>query len=218
MCTGVWRDVSKVPTFAAAFQVSSLFRIFFHGRRHALSSPVARFALAVLWLFSACGVHAATLERLSIEDMVEKSTAIVRGRVTHSFAAAQGSLIYTHFTVQVLDRFKGPERPTMEVLVPGGVANGVRQSFPGVPRLAPGKEYMLFLWTGRKGVTQVIGFTQGVFELRAAQGDQMAVRSASSEPVIDRATGTLAADQRVEMRLRDLADRIRTHLTKGPAR
>ena len=47
----------------------------------------------------------------------------------------------------------------------GGVAGGIRQSVSGAPELKPGQEYVLFLWTSRSGLTQVIGLSQGLFQL-----------------------------------------------------
>ena len=49
----------------------------------------------------------ATLERLSLDDMITRSTTIVRGKVTASWAAFTGSVIYTHYQIQVSEQFKG---------------------------------------------------------------------------------------------------------------
>ena len=49
--------------------------------------------------------------------------------------------------------------------MPGGVVNGIRQSVTGAPELKPGQEYVLFLWTSRSGLTQVIGLSQGLFKV-----------------------------------------------------
>ncbi len=70
-------------------------------------------------------MSAATLERLGMDEMIEKSTAIVRGRVTGQRAAFRGPVIYTHFSVQVLERWKGVESAQVEVAVPGGAARGL---------------------------------------------------------------------------------------------
>ena len=45
----------------------------------------------------------ATLEQLSLNDMVQKSTAIVRGTVAASHAEARGLISYTHYTIGVTD-------------------------------------------------------------------------------------------------------------------
>ena len=107
----------------------------------------------------------ATLELLSLNDLISKSTAIVQGRVTASAAAASGSIIYTHYQVTVEQQWKGNAQTTFDVLVPGGAVNGLRQTYPGTPQLLPGQDYVLFLWTNSRKLTFTIGFTQGVFIL-----------------------------------------------------
>src|SRR6267378_8502474 len=46
-------------------------------------------------------LQCATLERLSLDDMIVKSTAIVRGKVTATYAALSGPIVYTHYNLQV---------------------------------------------------------------------------------------------------------------------
>ena len=60
---------------------------------------------------------------------------------------------------------EGPAQSTIDVMVPGGTAKGMRQTYPGVPQLVTGKQYVLFLWKSSKGATYPMGFTQGVFNL-----------------------------------------------------
>ena len=53
----------------------------------------------------------ATLERLTLDDLIAKSTAIVRGKVTARYASFRGPIIYTHYEVQVSQRAaEGNER------------------------------------------------------------------------------------------------------------
>src|ERR1700736_3721117 len=91
---------------------------------------------------------ATTLERLTLDDMAQKSTAIVRARVTGSHAGTRGTNIYTYFELQVIESWKSAEKTsgptTTEVAVPGGAFDGVRQSVTGAPELKPGQEYVLF--------------------------------------------------------------------------
>jgi hypothetical protein len=163
-------------------------------------------------------LQCATLERLSLEEMITKSTAIVRGKVTDSWAAFSGPAIYTHYTIQVAERFKGTGGNSVDVVVPGGVANNLRQVFPGAPALSHGEEYVFFLWTSRAGLTQVIGLTQGLFSLPAgAAPDPVATRSASQELMLDRQTGRPVKDQTLTMRLSELRARIASTLGNGQA-
>ncbi|MBI4877149.1 MAG: hypothetical protein HY822_21150 [Acidobacteria bacterium] len=154
---------------------------------------------------------AATLEKLTLDDMVEKSTAIVRGKVLGMARVTQsGPLIYTHWKVQVGERWKGPVAGEVEVVTPGGVLGGMRQVFPGVPALEAGSEYVMFLWTGKSNRTHVIGLSQGLFDLKAdAAGNPMVSRTASAEVMLDPKTGREVGDEAVRMRLSELDGRIR---------
>ncbi|MGH9665509.1 MAG: hypothetical protein ACRD9L_13880, partial [Bryobacteraceae bacterium] len=80
-----------------------------------------------LCLAAATVASGATLERLSLDDMIVKSTAIVHARVTGSYAAASGRMIYTHYTIQVSESLKGKAAGAMDVAVPGGAAKGFQQ-------------------------------------------------------------------------------------------
>lgn len=160
--------------------------------------------------------HGATLARLSLDEMISQSTAIVRGRVTGSSAAVSGTIIYTNYSIQVTEQFKGSAQSLITVAVPGGVANNRRQTFPGSPEFKSGDEFVFFLWTGKSGKTQIIGLTQGLFRLSAnATGDAVATRAASAELMLDRATGEPVRDQAVIMNLSDLRAHIASVLGAG---
>ena len=98
--------------------------------------------------------------------MTQKSTAIVRARVTgsHAGTAAEPTSTRTSSS-RCWKPGSRPDTGTTEVAVPGGVVNGIRQIVAGAPELKPGQEYVLFLWTSRSGLTQVIGLSQGLFKL-----------------------------------------------------
>src|ERR1700689_3728669 len=118
--------------------------------------------ILVFWAFGSGA--AATLQQLSMDQMTQRSTAIVRARVTGSSASLTGSTIYTHYKLQISETWKGV--PGTEVMLPGGVAGGYRQSFPGVPSLQTGAEYVLFLWkSSSTGITHVVGLSQGIFSI-----------------------------------------------------
>jgi hypothetical protein len=156
---------------------------------------------------------AATLERLSLDDMIAKSTAIVHGRVTGSYSAFRGSVIYTHFKVSVLEQYKGTPLSTADVLVPGGTAQGIRQTYPGTPQLAAGQEYLLFLWTSSAGATYTLGFTQGVFTLpKDSSGQSLAVREPTTETILDPVTGDPVKDEPIRMPLAKLTAYISARL------
>jgi hypothetical protein len=154
-----------------------------------------------------CLAPAATLRQLSMDQMTQSATAIVRARVTGVSASFIGSTIYTHYKLQILETWKGFPGP--EVMLPGGTANGYKQSVPGVPALKPGTEYVMFLWTSSStGITHLVGLTQGVFNvLQQADGTMVAARDQIGETMLD-ATGGAVQDQAVRMSLSDMKTRV----------
>jgi hypothetical protein len=168
-------------------------------------SRLPGFAVALcLWT---CGTASAvTLEQLSLDGMAQSATAIVRARVTNSSASFTGSTIYTHYKLQTSETWKG--FPASEVLVPGGTANGYRQSFPGVPELQAGTEYVLFLWTSSTGITHLVGLSQGIFNVaQLTDGTLQVSRPQIAETMLD-GNGRKVTDQAVKMLLNDMKSRI----------
>lgn len=161
--------------------------------------------IIVLWYCAAA--TAATLQQLTLDQIVQSATAIVRARVTSSSASFTGSTIYTHYKLQISETWKGT--PGAEVLLPGGVAGGYRQSFPGVPALQTGSEYVLYLWTSPKtGITQIVGLSQGIFNVtKLTDGSLQVGRSKIGETMLD-ATGHPVRDQAVQMQLSAMKSRV----------
>ncbi len=154
-------------------------------------------------LVLAGGLAAATLEYLSLDQMARKSTLIVRGRVAGSTTLQRGSVLYTMYQVEVLDRWKGSPLGQVSVAVPGGVSEGARQTFSGAPKLAAGREYVFFLWAGRSAMNQVMGLSQGVFDIERGTQGAFALRAPSSETMLD-ASGRTVQDEAVRIPLADL--------------
>jgi hypothetical protein len=171
--------------------------------------------LAFIVILSACcTAAAATLQQLTLDQMTQSATAIVRTRVTGSSASFTGSTIYTHYKLQTTETYKG--FPAAEVLLPGGVAKGMRQSFPGVPALQTGTEYVLFLWTSPStGITHLVGLTQGLFNVgQLSDGTVQVSRPGVGENMLD-AAGRPVKDPALQMALADLKTRIVTTVTAG---
>jgi hypothetical protein len=154
-------------------------------------------------------LECATLERLSLDDMINRSTTIVRGTVTASWAAVTGSVISTHYQIQVSERFKGTAQNSVEIMVPGGTVNGLHFNPSGSPVLHQGDEFVFFLWTSSRGVTWITGLTQGLFALSAdGATERMATRSASRELMLDPETARPVKDTALIMSLNALRSRI----------
>jgi hypothetical protein len=162
-----------------------------------------RIASFIPVLILASMAQAVTLRLLSLDDMTQKSTDIVYARVLDSYGAQQGSTIYTHYHVQVIDTMKRSTQIT-EIMLPGGVANGFRQTFAGVPSLIPGKAYLMFLWAGPVGSPQLTGLTQGLFDVASdTHGNLIGSRPRTTEQLLD-ASGKAVTDLPLTIKLQEL--------------
>ncbi|MSV34642.1 MAG: hypothetical protein EXQ47_03465 [Bryobacterales bacterium] len=156
---------------------------------------------------------ATTLQQLSLGEMARQSTAIVRGRVFQSRTMLRNGAVYTLYRIETLETLKSdPSRPAAsEVAVPGGIAGGIRQPVVGAPTLRGGSEYILFLWTGRSGLTQITGLSQGLFSIQSGT----ARREAASERMLD-AAGRPVRDTARVMPVTQLKAQITQAVRNGP--
>jgi len=158
---------------------------------------------------------ATILQRLTLDEMAQKSTSIVRAKVTGSSEIIRGGEIFTTYKFDVLQSLKSGPR-VREVAVPGGVAGGMRQAVAGAPTLRAGLEYVLFLWTSRSGLTQLMGMSQGLFSVeRTTTGDLLASRSAAGEQMLDLA-GHAVRDEAVSIPLAELKAKVSKALAVVP--
>jgi hypothetical protein len=167
-----------------------------------------------LALWAVSSLFSTTLEKLSLDDMILKSTEIVRGKVTGIGSLRRGALIVTQVSVSVSERWKGGEASTVEVFLHGGTFQGLRQTFSGTPELREGGEYVFFLWAGKSGNRQIIGLSQGVLDIQSpvaaskpAQPGALAVRAAIPG-MLDPATHREVADAGISIPLDQLRSRV----------
>jgi hypothetical protein len=160
---------------------------------------------------------ATTLLKMSMNDLILQSTAIVRARVTGTRTAAIGKDIYTYYQLQVSDTLKKGAILPAEFAVPGGVYGNLRQIGIGSPVFTEGQEYVLFLWTGRSGMTQVIGLSQGSFKLTLdSTGAAVLNRPAVADQMLDK-SGKPVTDAPVTMKWSELRETIAKTLQKPVA-
>lgn len=183
------------------------------GSAHANTKVVSRFLrIAMLLLPGAAPLSGVSMQQLSMDDLAVKSTAIVQGRVTDSYTATNGPTVYTHYHLAVVDTWKGTAGATVDVALPGGTAGGIRQTYPGVPQLAIGRTYVIYLWTSpATGITMPTGFSQGIF----AVGSDTASRSATAELMLDSTGRRPVRDSAISMRLADMKRGVAAALAKS---
>ena len=165
-------------------------------------------------LVSLCGTgYAATLEKLSVDEMSAQSTLIVRGRITGCAGETLGAVIYTRCLAMVTEVWKGQAGTSVAFVVPGGRANGLIQRFSGAPQFSPGGEHVLFLWAGKSGLHQIIGLSQGKFDVQQTPTGATARRAATSERMLSRA-GDPVQDEAIQISVNELRSRV-AQVTRG---
>jgi hypothetical protein len=162
----------------------------------------------IVWTLAAIlPAPATTLRRASLDDLIQTSTSIVRARVAGSITTQQGPLVYTHYTIQVLDRWKGTVADQVDVQVPQAA---------GAPQFTKGAEYVLFLWTGPSGANHVLGLTQGALDVtKDAVGNTIVIRQPTEAMVLDPVTGASGSLDPVQMKLSDFANRVSSALGRN---
>jgi hypothetical protein len=172
-----------------------------------MAKQLMRVAIFVFLSCAGIPARATILQQLTLDDMARKSTSIVRARVTGSSELVRGADVFTIYKFETLETLK-PGPAAREVAVPGGVAGGMRQVVAGAPTLRAGREYVLFLWTSRSGLTQVMGMSQGLFSVeRATAADAQASRAAAGEQMLD-AAGRAVRDEPLSMPLTELKAKV----------
>ncbi len=148
---------------------------------------------------------ATTLERLTLDQMVAKSTMIVRGKVLDAASQRRGSIIYTVYRLSVTERIKGATgQSVVEVYLPGGTYGGYRQTFAGTPVLTAGAEYVVFIWASPKSTNEVIGLGQGVFDVKLGSTGELVLSRGPLEADVVDALGRKVDDQGYKLTLQKL--------------
>ena len=151
---------------------------------------------------------ATTLQRLSVDDLVEKSTGVVRATAKPENSFQRNGMIYTSYRLEVRESLKGNPVTELEVVVPGGDYQGLHQTVTGSPELRTGIEYVVFYWTGPSGMNYIVGLGQGLFEVhKDISGEVVLKRRAMSSEVFGTERGG-EPDHGLALRWRELRDKL----------
>jgi hypothetical protein len=153
--------------------------------------------LAALVLFAAPrAAEAGTAVRMDVPALVDGSGIVLEARVLSARAVQAGNgLICTEYVLSVDRTFWGAPQALRTVRLPGGaLPDGRGLAVPGVPRLAPGEDTILFLSPeGQGGFSMPVGLSQGRFRVVTdpATGARTLVRSQAGLELLDPATGAV---------------------------
>src|SRR3972149_4736345 len=125
--------------------------------------------ITIIVLALASVAHGTTLVRLSLEQLSQASSAIVRGRVLsqESRLSADGKQVVTLTTIAVEQSMKGRPPATVVVEQPGGAVGNRRVRVAGTIQFRPETRYMLFLEpsTSGAGRFRMVGMLQGAYRI-----------------------------------------------------
>jgi hypothetical protein len=129
-----------------------------------LRKPLPGRILPLIFLFFAASAYATTVQRLGLEDLVNKAHTIVAGRVTNSrtYWSSNRKLILTNYTIQVDESIKGKAGRNLEVTTIGGKIGDVELHVAGMPSFKNGENAVVFIEQSA-GYQTVLGLSQGKF-------------------------------------------------------
>ena len=91
----------------------------------------------------------------------------------------------------------------------------MRQTIPGAPALNQGDDCVLFLWAGASGRRQIIGLSQGLFNVVTDdEGTTFLERPGVKEMMIDSATKRAVKDSTIRMPIGEMKTRVVTKVAE----
>ncbi len=100
------------------------------------------------------------------DQQTAKLMAAVNPQAPVSVGVEGGKMIFTQVVLEKINTLKGSAQTKMEFSIAGGSLDGVVATVPGMPKLAEGKRYILFLRNGyQKSADPFVGGNQGFFKV-----------------------------------------------------
>lgn len=174
-------------------------------------------ALRMLFLLclatSASLASATTIIPMTVEQLADKSTQVVRARAMQSWSEwnPQHTIIYTYTKFQVVKSFKGSPEQTITVKQLGGRVDNTVQKVSGVRQFTGGEENFLFLQPSQDndGTMIVTGLVQGNFRLYRTSAGQVAASNGVPEvSAVQAGTGAVSTYRGSTVTVDQLESRI----------
>jgi hypothetical protein len=170
--------------------------------------------LLALILFPSSRALSTTVEKFTLDDLVEKSGRIVVGKCISRDSRwnDRNTLILTTARIAVSESLKGSSDGFVNVVNVGGTLDGITQTVSGMPVLEPEEEVLLFLEPSKNGHWQPLGMSQGKFRiLRNRQtGEQEVIHSLSGLELYDPSSRSLSQQEKPSRApLKPMVERIR---------
>lgn len=164
----------------------------------------SRYLIGVLALSFTClsplCVFPTTVEKFTLEDLVQKSGRIVIGKCfsTESRWNTTNTLILTTSRFVVSEPLKGASEGFIAVTTVGGTLDGITQTVSGMPQFLLEEEVLLFLEPSKNGNWQPLGLSQGKFRIlrNRLTGEGEVVHSLSGLQLYDPVTRKLSQPEK----------------------
>src|SRR5262245_47282825 len=157
---------------------------------------------------------ATTIEKLTLDDLVQKSGRIIVGKCIsrESHWNDRNTLILTTARFAVSEPIKGSSDTFVDVVTVGGTLDGITQTVSGMPVFEPEEQALLFLEPSKNGQWQPLGLSQGKFKiLRNRQtGEDEVFHSLSGLELYDPANRSLSQQEKPSRApLKQVLERVR---------
>jgi hypothetical protein len=142
-------------------------------RAASVALAIALAAAPIAALLAEAPAHATTFANLTLEQMTDASTAVIRGTVLEVWSEQDANgRIWTRAKVQVTETYKGANVPA-ELIVDqiGGTYQGLEMNVAGRAWFAPGEDAMLFLYYGPNHRWNIVEKYLGKFLIRRSPGE-----------------------------------------------
>jgi hypothetical protein len=167
-----------------------------------------------LTLFASLTLLSTTVEKFTLDDLVEKSGRIVVGKCIsrESRWNDRNTLILTTARFAVSEQLKGSSDGFVNVVTVGGTLDGITQTVSGMPAFEPEEEVLLFLEASKNGDWQPLGLSQGKFRIirNRQTGEEELVHSLSGLELYDPASRSLSQQEKPSRApLKPMVEKIR---------
>ena len=164
--------------------------------------------MVLLFLGTVFVAKGTTFARLSISQMTQAASAIVRARCVANSAVEVSGEIWTLTTFDVQETWRGalPARITVRLL--GGTSGNLTSHVAGIPRFRPGEQVILFLArtkhflaTTNGGDFSVVSWQQGTFRIQRDRGtgEELASQDTGAYITFDPASRRFLANGAIRM-------------------
>lgn len=159
------------------------------------------FCLVLPLLGTAFVAKGTTFARLSISQMSQAASAIVRAQCVANTVVEVSGEIWTLTTFDVQETWRGAVSARITVRLLGGTSGNVTSHVAGIPRFRPGEDVILFLSRTNYNDFSVVSWQQGTFRIQRDRGtgEELASQDTGGYVIFDPVSRRFLANGAVRM-------------------